>query len=80
MNYIIILLIVGAAGMVLFSLARGLIHFANTSNDLANGTGPDGTGPSAGHLAQNKMMFARVKWQAITIVLLVIFGAIAGTR
>ena len=72
MHYAIIILILGAAGMTLFSLARGLIYFARASDDITNGTGP-----SAMHLAQNKMMFARVKWQAITILLLVVMGLMA---
>ena len=75
MSYAIILAIVIAAGFVLFSLVRGLIYFAQTSDNLTNGTGP-----SQGHLMQNKMMFARVKWQAITILLLVIMGAIAAAN
>ncbi len=72
MNYVIILLIVAAAGMVLFSLARGLFFFAQTSNELANGDGPN-----PGHVRQNQMMFARVKWQAITILLLIVLGLVA---
>ena len=75
MSYAIIIAITVAAGFVLFSLVRGLIYFARTSDQLANGTGP-----SQGHLMQNKMMFARVKWQAITILLLVIMGAIAAAN
>jgi len=75
MSYAIILAIVIAAGFVLFSLVRGLIYFAQTSDNLTNGTGP-----SQGHLMQNKMMFARVKWQAITILLLVIIGALAASN
>lgn len=73
MEIVIILAIAAAALLVLASLVRGLIYFARTSNALANGT----DGVSEGHLMQNRMMFARVKWQAITIVLLVILGAVA---
>ncbi len=76
MNIVIILAIIVAAGFVLFSLVRGLIYFANTSNDLANGT-TTATGVNHGHAMQNKMMFARVKWQAITILLLVVLGMVA---
>jgi uncharacterized membrane protein len=76
MNIAIIIAIIIAAGLVLISLVRGLIHFANTSNDLANGTST-AAGASHGHMMQNKMMFARVKWQAITIVLLVVLGMVA---
>ena len=75
MSYVIIFAIVIAAGFVLFSLVRGLVYFAQTSDNLTNGTGP-----SQGHLTQNKMMFARVKWQAITILLLVIMGAFAAAN
>lgn len=78
MQIILILLIVASAGLVVVSLVRGLIHFTRTSDALANGG--DGDGPSAMHLAQNRMMFARVKWQAITIALLVIVGMVAGSR
>ncbi len=77
MNYIIIGLIVIAALFVVISLVRGLAHFARTSEELANGVVVDG--PTAGHAMQNKMMFARVKWQAITILLLVVFGIVAGS-
>jgi hypothetical protein len=75
MSYVIILAIVVAASFVLFSLVRGLVYFAQTSDNLTNGTGP-----SQGHLMQNKMMFARVKWQAITVLLLVIMGAFAAAN
>lgn len=78
MSTVIILLIIAAAGLVLLSLVRGLIHFARTSDALTNGSA-DG-GPSQGHIMQNKMMFARVKWQAITVLLIVILGAVASTR
>lgn len=80
MSYLIVLAILIAAGFVLFSLIRGLIYFAQTSNDLTNGTPANPNGPSHGHLMQNKMMFARVKWQAITILLLIIMGAIASAK
>lgn len=73
MEIVIILAIAAAALLVLASLVRGLIYFARTSNALANGE----EGVSEGHMMQNRMMFARVKWQAITIVLLVILGAVA---
>ncbi|MFM6853917.1 MAG: hypothetical protein ACKOUM_07530 [Sphingopyxis sp.] len=78
MNYVVILLIVGAAGLVLFSLARGLMHFARAGEQIQHGANADG--PTANHLAQNKMMFARVKWQAITIILLVVLGMLAAAK
>jgi hypothetical protein len=79
MNIVIIIAIVIAAGFVLFSLARGLVYFAQTSSDIANGN-VDANGVAHGHTMQNKMMFARVKWQAITILLLIILGAVAANN
>lgn len=79
MNTAIIIAIVIAAVFVLFSLARGLVYFAQTSNDIANGN-VDANGVAHGHTMQNKMMFARVKWQAITILLLIILGAVAANN
>lgn len=75
MSYALILLIVAAAGLVLFSLARGLYEFGKQRDELSTGNGP-----TAGQLMQNKMMFARVKWQAITIILLVVLGMVAAPR
>ncbi|MCC7393672.1 MAG: HIG1 domain-containing protein [Sphingomonadaceae bacterium] len=76
MQWLVILMVVGAAGMVLFSLIRGLIYFARTGAALQ----ANGGDASEMHAAQNRMMFARVKWQAITILLLVLFGAIAASQ
>ncbi len=71
MNVAIILLIVAAAAMVLFSLVRGLIYFSQSREGAISADGTDL------HLMQNKMMFARVKWQAIAIILLVVLGMVA---
>lgn len=75
MNWFIILLIVVSAGFVLFSLIRGLVYFLRASDAVH-----EGSGPSEMHLMQNKMMFARVKWQAITILLLIVLGFVASAR
>ena len=80
MNVILILALVVALGFVLFSLVRGLIYFAHTSNELANRPASGEGGPSDLHFAQNRMMFARVKWQAIAIVILVLIGMLASAR
>lgn len=73
MSWIIVILILGAAGMVVFSLVRGLIFFARTGAAIQQ----DSEAAHELYLAQNRMMFARVKWQAITIVLLLLFGVLA---
>jgi hypothetical protein len=72
MGALLIIAIIATAGMVLYSLIRGLIYFGKTSDALTNGEGP-----SPMHIQQNKMMFARVKWQAITVVLLVVLSMLA---
>lgn len=72
MNWVLILLIVGAAIMVVVSLVRGLFYFSRASDAVRD---PDAA--HAMHVKSNQMMFARVKWQAIAIVLLIGIGVLA---
>ena len=66
-------MIVAAAGAVVYALVRGLIAFANMEpGDV------DADGITASHKKQNEMMFARIKYQAIAIVLVVVLLVIAG--
>jgi hypothetical protein len=74
MQLLLVLGVVAAAGLVLFSLARGLIHFARGHQAAIDGTVHEN------QVLQNRMMMARVKWQAITVILLIIIGVTAGTR
>ena len=64
MGAILVIGIIIAAGLVLLALVRGLGAFANMRPEDRD---VDGTPKSAN--LQNRMMFARVKWQAIAIVL-----------
>lgn len=73
MNYILILLILLAAGAVVFALVRGLIAFANMEPDNV-----DAEGITASHKKQNQMMFARVKYQAIAVILVALLLLLAG--
>jgi Hypoxia induced protein conserved region len=67
MSTVLILLLIVAMGFVVFAVARGLHAFANMKpNDL------DEDGVPKSLKLQNKMMFSRVKWQAIAIVIVVI--------
>jgi hypothetical protein len=67
MNILLILLLMVAMGLVVFAVIRGLHAFANLQpNDV------DENGVPRSLSVQNKMMFARVKWQAIAVVLVVI--------
>ncbi|MEO9462078.1 MAG: hypothetical protein ABJ242_05015 [Marinomonas sp.] len=64
--------------MVVVSLIRGIIAFLQTTKvDLENNTGETVTEMQ---LAQNKAMFARIKYQALAIVVVVIIMAVAGSN
>jgi Hypoxia induced protein conserved region len=67
MTILLVLLIIASAGAVAFALVRGLHAFANMRPAEL-----DKNGIPESLALQNKMMFARVKWQAITILLIVI--------
>lgn len=75
MTILLVLLIIGAAGAVAFALVRGLHAFANLRPDDI-----DENGLPKSLTVQNKMMFARVKWQAITILLIVVLLLVAGSQ
>ena len=74
MTVLLVLAVVVAAGLVLFALARGLFHFAQGHRAAMDGTSHDN------QVMQNRMMMARIKWQAITIILLVLIGVLAAGR
>ena len=75
MTILLVLLIIGAAGAVAFALIRGLHAFANLRPaDL------DETGLPKSLAVQNKMMFARVKWQFIAVALLAVLVIVAGSQ
>ncbi len=73
MSYVLIAMIVLAAGAVVFALVKGLIAFANMEPDDV-----DADGITASHKKQNEMMFARIKYQAIAVVLVVVLLILAG--
>jgi hypothetical protein len=67
MNILLILLLIIAMGFVVFAVVRGLVAFANMKPDDV-----DENGVPKSLVMQNKMMFSRVKWQAIAVVLIII--------
>lgn len=71
MQILLVLAVVVAAGFVLFSLARGLFYFTQGHRAALDGRVEEN------QLMQNRMMMARVKWQAITVILLVLIGVLA---
>ena len=69
MNTVLVLVIIGLAIMVVVSLVRGIVAFLKTSkDDLAT----PGTGATPMQLQQNRMMFARIKYQALAIVVVAV--------
>ena len=67
MDKFLILLLLVAMGFVVLAVVRGLRAFANMQpNEI------DENGVPKSLVIQNKMMFSRVKWQAIAILLVVI--------
>lgn len=75
MNLIFIALILAAAGGVVYALIRGLHAFANMKPDDV-----DENGIPKSLARQNKMMFARVKWQAVAVTLIIILGLLSQAR
>ncbi len=67
------LVLVGLMAMVLISLLRGLNAFRHSLDEEEW----IGTGPSPLQMKQNQMMFARVKYQALAIVVIFIIGMAA---
>ncbi|MBA3863548.1 MAG: HIG1 domain-containing protein [Erythrobacter sp.] len=75
MNYVLVPVLLVLMGLVAFSLIRGIIAFLKTTRiDLETGEGKTATDMQ---LAQNKAMFARIKYQALAIVVVVIILAVA---
>ena len=75
MIYILIPALIILMGMTLFSLIRGLNAFRHTLDEDM-----DAHGVSQLQLKQNKMMWARIKYQGAAIVVVMILLAVAGGR
>lgn len=77
MNWILTIIIVVLMGFVVVSLVRGIVAFLQTTKvDLENQDNAEHI--SRMHAQQNKMMFNRVKYQALAIVVVVILLAVNG--
>lgn len=77
MTTILIIVLVGLMAMVVISLVRGIAAFLQSNRaDIENG----GEGNLRElQLRQNKMMFARIKFQALAIVVIVVLMAVGGS-
>ncbi len=75
MNYILIPIIVVLVIMVVVSLIRGIVAFMqSTKADLERGSAQ---GATDAQLMQNKMMFARIKYQALAVVVVAVLLAVS---
>ena len=75
MTYILIAALVILMGLVLYSLIRGIVAFLQTTKvDLESGETQTSTEMQ---MLQNKMMFNRIKYQALAIVVVAILLAIS---
>ena len=69
MNTVLVIVIAGLAIMVVVSLVRGIVAFLQTTKlDLES----DGDRIAEMQLRQNRMMMARIKYQALAIVVVAI--------
>jgi hypothetical protein len=73
--FILIAALVILMGLTLFSLLRGLNAFRQSMDENL-----DSEGVSQLQLRQNKMMWARIKYQGAAIVVVMILLAVAGGR
>jgi hypothetical protein len=74
MSTLLVILIAAAAIATLVALIRGIVAFLQaTEADLK--AGPDG--PSVSGVRQNKMMFARIGFQALAVLLCVMLLALS---
>jgi hypothetical protein len=72
-KFLLVPIIVVAMGYVVISLVRGIAAFLQgTRDDLES---PQGSGPTASQLRQNEMMFARIKYQALAIIVVAVLLA-----
>ena len=70
MNYVLVPVLLVLMGLVAFSLIKGIVAFLKTTKiDLETGEGSTATDMQ---LAQNKAMFARIKYQALAIVVVAV--------
>ena len=75
MFYVLIPLLLIFMGLAVYSLVRGIVAFLNsTKQDLDY----EGEGASPSQLQRNKMMFNRIKYQALAIVVVMILLAVTG--
>ncbi|MEP7222526.1 MAG: hypothetical protein ABI673_07650 [Novosphingobium sp.] len=81
-NYILGAVIVGLMIMVVVSLVRGIVAFLQGSKEALDRAPGEAAseGPTASQLTQNKMMYARIKYQGLAILVVAIVLVVARSR
>lgn len=75
MTYFLVAVLLVLMGLTAFSLIKGVVAFLQTTKiDLETGEGSTATDMQ---LAQNKAMFARIKYQGAAIAVVAIILAVA---
>ncbi|GAB4480751.1 HIG1 domain-containing protein [Erythrobacter tepidarius] len=75
MAYVLVPVLLVLMGLVAYSLIRGIVAFLKTTKiDLESGEASTATDMQ---LLQNKAMFARIKYQALAIVVVAILLAVS---
>jgi hypothetical protein len=70
MSYVLIPVLVIMMVLVVISLVKGIVAFMqSTREDLER---PESAGPSEMQLKQNKMMYARILYQGIAVVIVAV--------
>ena len=73
-TFLIVLMVLAALGAFV-ALIRGIVIFLQTTEQDLKGTGPSQSG-----LRQNRMMWRRIQFQAIAVVLAVLVMMLARSR
>lgn len=75
MNTFLVIVLVILMALVVFSLVRGIVAFLkSTRMDLER---DEGAGASEMQLLQNRMMFNRIKYQALAVLVVAVLLAVA---
>lgn len=75
MTFVFGIIIVGLMIMVVITLVRGIVAFLGSTKEDLNRA--PGDGPTPNQLLQNRMMFKRIQYQALAILVCAILLAMA---